>query len=84
MYRSLAAVEQEACDTAVTADDLKRCRLCGTCYVVHYWQCDWDDNSSRSRLHHSQLRRSAHTVARTDGTLLIPYYSHAHIVGQRD
>ena len=34
MYRLLAAVEQEARDTAVTADDLKRCRLCGTCYVV--------------------------------------------------
>ena len=46
MYRSLAAVEQGAGDTAVTADDLKRCRLCGTCYVVHYWQCDWDDDSS--------------------------------------
>ena len=48
MYRSLAAVEQEARDTAVTADDLKRCRLCGTCYVVHYWQCDWDDDSSEA------------------------------------
>ena len=48
MYRSLAAVEQEARGTAVTADDLKRCRLCGTCYVVHYWQCDWDDDSSDS------------------------------------
>ena len=46
MYRSLATVEQEARDSAVTADDLKRCRLCGTCYVVHYWQCDWDDDSS--------------------------------------
>ena len=48
MYRLLAAVEQEARDTAVTADDLKRCRLCGTCYVVHYWQCDWDDDSSEA------------------------------------
>ena len=48
MYRSLAAVEQEARDTAVTANDLKRCRLCGTCYVVHYSQCDWDDDSSEA------------------------------------
>ena len=48
MYRSLVAVEQEARDTAVTADDLKRCRMCGTCYVVHYWQCDWDDDSSEA------------------------------------
>ena len=48
MYRSLAAVEQEARDSAVTADDLKRCRLCGNCYVVHYWQCDWDDDSSEA------------------------------------
>ena len=46
MYRLLADVEQEARNTAVTADDLKRCRVCGTYSVVHYWQCDWDDDSS--------------------------------------
>ena len=46
MYRSLVDVEQEVRNTAVTADDLKRCRLCGTYCIAHYWQCDWDDDSS--------------------------------------
>ena len=40
MYRLLVDVEQEARNTAVTADYLKRCRLCGTYCIVHDWQCD--------------------------------------------
>ena len=76
MYRSPAAVEQEARKSALSDDDLERCRICGACYMVHYWQCD----DSSKLAFKFQNYDAALMQPQEHGMLLNSYYSYASVI----